>query len=61
MSFAAEFAVRDLHVSASPRECVRHVLKKLDPAKRKARAFRTPAMRSFALHSKRMKLTATST
>lgn len=42
MSFAAEFTVRDLHVSASPRECVRHVLKKLDPAKRKARAFRTP-------------------
>jgi len=41
MSSPAEFAVRDLHVSASPRECVRHVSQKLDTSKRRDRAFRT--------------------
>jgi hypothetical protein len=41
MSLAAQFAVRDLHVSATPLQCVRHVFAKLDPTKRKGRAFRT--------------------
>lgn len=40
MSFAAAYAVRDLHVSATPRDCIRHVLQKLDSDKKRARAFR---------------------
>ena len=40
MTFAAAHAVRDLHVSATPRECIRHVLEKLDPEKKRAREFR---------------------
>ena len=40
MSSPSEFAERDLHISASPRECVRHVSQKIDPTKRRNRAFR---------------------
>lgn len=35
MSFAARFAVRDLHVAATDRECIRHVLQKFNPAVRR--------------------------
>lgn len=37
MSFTANWAVRDLHVAASPLACVRHVAGKLDSTIRRDR------------------------
>jgi len=41
MSLLSDRVVRDLHVAATPLQCVRHVLRKMTPETRRSHAQRT--------------------